>query len=118
MAIAPLTSFADVQNFLMDVCSSNGIPISGAPHGTFWNKTYTEFTSGDVPGISGTVPTPVPILVVGDSAKSNIILALRGQGPLFDPNDGSVGQMPTQGTLFTDDQIDALAAWIDAGCPE
>ena len=47
---------------------------------------------------------PVPILVKGDSAHSNLILALRGQGPLFDPTNGSIGQMPANGPpMFTDD---------------
>jgi hypothetical protein len=119
MAIAPLKSFAEVQQFLTEVSTQNGIPNSSAPHGAFWNTTYQQFTTGNVPGVTpGSVPTPVPILVVGKSAESNIILALRGQGPLFDPNTGSLGQMPAEGNLFSDEQINALAAWIDAGCPE
>jgi hypothetical protein len=114
MAVPPVTSFQDVQSLF----NNHGNPNSSAPHGEFWT-TYKQFTTGDVPGVTPhPVPTPVPILVIGNSAQSNIILALRGQGPLFDPNTGTVGQMPAVGNLFSDEQINALAAWIDAGCPE
>ena len=61
----------------------------------------------------------MPILVKGDSAGSNLILALRGQGPLFNPDDGPFGQMPADGPpFFTEEQIKEIADWIDAGAPE
>jgi hypothetical protein len=61
----------------------------------------------------------LPILVSGNSAQSNLIMALRGQGPLFSSQDGSIGQMPGNGPpFFTEEQIKQVADWIDAGCPE
>jgi hypothetical protein len=78
------------------------------------NTTYTEFTTGNVPNVSA----PVRILIPKNSARSNVIMALRGEGPLFGST-GSYGQMPADGTpYFTPDQVNAIAAWIDAGCPE
>ena len=54
---------------------------------------------------------PIPILVKGNSAQSNIILALSGTGPIFGPN-GSAEQMPPSGPKFTADQITSIANWI------
>ena len=87
-----------------------------SPHDAFWdNLTYDDLVNGNVPGVD----PPAKILVVGNSAQSNIILSLRGLGPLFDPKNGSYGQMPADGPpYFTNQQIDAIAAWIDAGCPK
>jgi hypothetical protein len=61
----------------------------------------------------------MPILLKGNSAQSNIIIALRGTlGSPFDPNTGAFGQMPADGAAFlTEERIAPLAAWIDAGCP-
>jgi hypothetical protein len=114
----PLNSFADVQAFITQVMKDNqedgGLPAS--PHKDFWNQlTYSQFTQGNVPGVN----PPLPILVVGNSAASNLILSLQGKGPLFDPNTGTIGQMPANGPpMFTADQIKQIADWIDAGCPK
>lgn len=62
---------------------------------------------------------PIPILVKGNSAKSNLILSLQGKGPLFDPATGAFGQMPANGPpMFTPEEIKANAEWIDHGCPK
>lgn len=112
-----LTSFADVQNLINTILTQNkeGGAVVGPPHGAFWsNLTYQQFTTGNVPGVT----PPVPILIVGNSAQSNIILALRGVGPLFDNNTGTYGQMPANGPpYFTAAQIAEIAGWIDSGCP-
>jgi hypothetical protein len=121
MPAPTLNSFKAVQDFLNEVITQNGTGISSAKHGAFWtnwtnktNTTYTEFTTGKVPNVS----PPVRILIPKNSAQSNIIMALRGEGPLFGST-GSYGQMPADGTsYFTPDQVNAIAAWIDAGCPE
>jgi hypothetical protein len=113
-----LKSFAEVQNIITRVLTENGEigGVSNSPHGAFWTKlTYTQFTTGNVPGVN----PPTPILVIGDSAKSNIILSLQGIGPLFDPNTGRFGQMPANGPpFFTLAQIAEIAGWIDSGCPQ
>jgi hypothetical protein len=114
MPLPPLTNFTDVQKFIKGVLNTNGDLPVGGPHKEFWSTlTYPQFTTGNVPGVN----PAVKILVVGDSKNSNIILALQGVGPLFGPA-GRYGQMPRNGTPFTNDQIDVIAAWIDKGCPE
>jgi len=113
-----LTSFADVKNSINTILTQNkeAAGVAGAPHGAFWSKlTYQQFTKGNVPGVD----PPAPILVVGNSGQSNIILALKGVGPLFDPDAGTYGPMPGNGPpFFTDAQISEIAGWIDSGCPE
>ena len=113
-----LKHFSDVQNLIATVLAQNGEAggVPSSPHGAFWsNLTYAQFTTGNVPGVN----PPVPILVVGNSGQSNLILALKGVGPLFDPNTGTYGQMPANGPpYFTAAQIADIAGWIDAGCPQ
>jgi len=119
-----LNSFAEVQTFIEEIMTENkreGAPPPKSPHKAFWaTLTYEQFTTGDVPGVLDPVKNlPIPILVKGDSANSNLILSLRGQGPLYDPNHGAFGRMPANGPpWFTDEQIQLLADWIDLGCPE
>jgi len=122
MANGALTSWKDVQAFL----SANSGSVSGAPHGAFWNTmTYDQFVTGCVPDPNGEAGGPpcvtdangnnVQILVKGNSQKSMIILALKGLPPF----DGSFfPQMPKGGPYWTVDQVNELAAWIDADCPE
>jgi hypothetical protein len=90
-------------------------------HGAFWSTlSYTDFISGDVPNvIDPRTGKPLRILIPGNSAQSNIIMALRGtRGSPFDPNTGPFGQMPADGAgALSEAQIAPLAAWIDAGCP-
>jgi len=122
MTITPLNSFAAVQQFISQILSQNGeqggVPVS--PHKAFWKTmTYDQFVNGNVPGVSDPeTAKPVPVLIKGNSAQSNLILALRGLGSMFGPN-GDYGQMPANGPpYFSDDQIGSIAAWIDNGCPE
>jgi hypothetical protein len=121
MAITPLNSYADVQQFITQVLTQNGDMgiVGGSPHRAFWTTlTYDQFVNGNVPNVldpnSG---QPLPILVKGHSAQSNLINALLGQGPIFGPG-GSIVQMPENGTPFSPDQIASIAAWIDNGCHE
>jgi len=112
-----ITSFAQLKSFIDNILSQNGqsADVARSPHNAFWNNlTYEQFVNGNAPGVD----PPVKILIVGNSAQSNIILSLRGSGPLFDPNTGTYGQMPADGPpFFTAEQINAIAGWIDAGCP-
>jgi hypothetical protein len=122
MALTPLNSFADVQQFITNVLTDNAEigGVAASPHKSFWSTlSYQQFTTGNVPGVTDDNGRPMSILVKGDSAHSNLILSLRGKGPIFDPSTGSIGQMPANGPpMFTDDQINSIAAWIDAGCPQ
>jgi hypothetical protein len=97
--------------------------VASAPHLDFWDTlSYTQFTTGNVPGVNFGPSPPYPILVKGDAAQSNFVLALQGKGPLFDNTTGAFGQMPADANppaqpFFTDDQIAPIVAWINAGCP-
>ncbi|MFL6332942.1 MAG: hypothetical protein ACJ754_06305 [Pyrinomonadaceae bacterium] len=118
-----LNSYADVQKHLNDILTANGQvnDTKHAPHKDWWNSvTYEQFVSGNVPGVSDpNTGQPMPILVKGDAAQSNIILALQGTpGTVFDNNSGAIGQMPADGPpFFTQEQIQPLIDWINAGCP-
>jgi hypothetical protein len=79
---------------------------------------YKEFTQGNIPGIKDSAGKPLKILVVGNSRRSNLILALRGtSGTIFDPVRGTAGRLPPTGPFMSNDDIDEIARWIDAGCP-
>jgi len=118
-----LKTYSDVQTFITKVMEDNkkeGAPPPKSPHKAFWaSLTYEEFCDGPVPGVKDPATgNPIPILTKGDSRSSTIILALKGEGSLFGPG-GPFGQMPSGGaTKFTPEQIQAVADWIDAGCPE
>ena len=119
-----LNNFKDVQAFITNVMEENkveGAPPPKSPHKAFWlSMSYTDFTTGTVQGVKDPATgNPIPVLTVGDSASSTLIMALRGQGPLFDPKTGAFGRMPANSQAqFTAAQIKELADWIDAGCPE
>jgi len=118
-----LKTYSEVQAFITKVMEDNkkeGAPPPKSPHKAFWaSLSYKEFCDGPVPGVKDPATgNPIPILTKGDSRASTIILALKGEGPLFGPG-GPFGQMPAGGaTKFTPEQIQAVAGWIDAGCPE
>src|ERR1700692_4434656 len=95
-------------------CPSRLTRYSGAT-----SLTYDQFVNGNVPGVTDpTTNLPMPVLVKGNSANSNLIMALQGIGAAFGP-DSEIGQMPANGPpFFTADQIASIAAWIDNGCPQ
>jgi hypothetical protein len=107
------TTFAEVQAALDTFVSDNNVPVGQAPHGVFWHNgatqddQYNNFVTGDA------IPT-FPILIKGDGAKSNIILALSGQAPF----DGSeLPQMPPTppGVVLATPIINAISTWITNG---
>jgi hypothetical protein len=121
MAAPQLKSFADVQRFISQVLSENGQQggLQSSPHQDFWaTLTYDQFVNGNVPGVTDpNTGQPMPILVKGKSAQSNLILSLQGVGAIFGA-DGAMGQMPANGPpFFTPEQVNAIAIWIDSGCP-
>jgi hypothetical protein len=117
-----INSYADVQSVLSALVSANGLPIASAPHGVFWQTlTYKQFVTGTIPGVSGNYKIVIP----GNAAGSNIIMALSGTpGSPFDPNTGIIGQMPQPNPPYNSsfpkqaDVIAALSVWINNGCPE
>ena len=112
--MATFNNYADVQAGLTAFVNAAGVNINGAPHGEFWQAmTCAEFTTKDIPGVRGSWP----ILVCGHSDQSNIIQILEGIGAAAK----SFGRMPRPRPPYEPEQselITALAAWIDAGCPD
>ena len=97
--------------------------VASAPHLNFWDTlNYKEFTTGNVPGVDAGPNPPYRILVVGDGANSNLVMALQGKGPLFDKDTGAIGRMPANAEppakpFFTAAQIEPIIDWINRGCP-
>jgi len=115
-----LTLGAYIDGILKQNNEAGGVP--SAPHKNFWDTlSYKDFTTGNVPGVTSGPNPPYPILVVGNGANSNFVLALQGIGPLFDNNTGAFGQMPANANppampYFTSDQIQPIIDWINNGC--
>jgi hypothetical protein len=87
-------------------------------HGNFWRTDIVSFKSFVVPVHGG-----VQLLVVGDSANSNLIKALKGQFPfgkdLKPPVPGATfNRMPDGYPAMSDDHINYIASWIDDNCPD
>ncbi len=118
---APLQSYADVQKCLDTFVEENGVPIGFSPHGAFWQTmTYEQFVQDNIPGVSdpGT-GMPLKVLIIKDGDHSNLVMALRGTiGTIFDPNSGSIGRMPPSGPFMTDNDIQRIVDWINAGAPK
>jgi hypothetical protein len=116
-----LTLRAHINNVLKQNKLADG--VADAPHQNFWDKlSYREFTTGNVPGVDFGPNPPYRILVVGDGANSNIVMALQGKGPLFNKDNGEFGRMPANAEppgmpYFTDEQIQPIIDWINRGCP-
>jgi len=116
-----LTLRAHINGILAQNKLASG--VADAPHQNFWDKlSYTEFTTGNVPGVDAGPKPPYRILVVGDGANSNIVMALQGKGPLFNKDNGEFGRMPANAEppgmpYFTDAQILPIIDWINRGCP-
>jgi hypothetical protein len=96
-------TFADVQTILENAVNGDDI----GKHGNFWrNKTRDQFV--------GLTVLSKKLLVVGDSASSNLVKALRGLTPF----DGTFApRMPVGYNPVPDPQIKQIADWIDANCP-
>jgi len=97
--------------------------VSGAPHLNFWDTlSYSDFINGTVPNVNFGPNPPYPIVELGNGLGSNFVLALQGQGPLFNNNDGAFGQMPQNANppsmpYFTQEQVQPIIDWIDLKCP-
>jgi acetyl esterase/lipase len=118
-----LNSFKDVQDFITRVMDENKVadaPPPKSPHKAFWlSLSYKDFTTGYVPGVKEpSTGEPVAILTLGNSTASNLILALRGEGPLFAPETGAFGRMPANSQKpFSDEQINEIADGLTAAVP-
>jgi hypothetical protein len=99
-----MTRFEQIQQILERAVND----LTIGRHGNFWrNKTRDQFIYARVFGR--------PLLVVGKSAESNLVRALRGTAP-FDGTE--LPRMPVGFVPVADDQIQIIAQWIDDGCPD
>lgn len=105
-------TYAEVQA-LLDA-SIGGAEAEIGAHRAFWRGiARDQFVTKRVFGKTVVVP--------GDSGSSNLIKALRGEDP-FGSDIGTPGatiaRMPARMDPMPACDIDSIAAWIDAGCPE
>lgn len=109
-AAGPVKRFEKIKQMLDALVGGQEI---GA-HGAFWRgATLEEFKAQTVFGY--------PLLVVGKSAESNLIRALSGEAP-FGSDIGTGGaffrRMPAGRGAASAAQVQYIARWIDAGCPD
>lgn len=109
-----IMSYARVLEILDE--SVGGPQAQIGAHRAFWRGlTRDEFVAKKVFGKALVVP--------GDSAKSNLVLALRGEAPfgadlLPPPPGANLSRMPAGMAPVPDESITFITKWIDAGCPE
>jgi hypothetical protein len=127
--VAAIASFngrgLTLRAYINDILKQNKLVdgVANAPHMNFWdNLTYKEFTTGNMPGVTEGPSPPYRILIVGDGANSNLVMALQGKGPLFNKDNGAFGRMPANAEppekpYFTDEQIQPIINWINKRCP-
>ena len=109
----PLNSYAEVQAFISETMTELGADAQFAPHEEFWKAlSYEDFVNGNVPNIA----PPIKILEIGSSSTSTLIHALRGEADFAPGN--RYRRMPAGGPYFSEAQIQEIADWIDAECPE
>lgn len=107
-------NFTDVVEILDR--SVGGPDEEVSSHGAFWRGvTRDRFVTMKVGGR--------PLVAMGDGANSNLVKSLRGVAPFGSdlqppPSGAAIMRMPAYLDPVTDDEIDRIAEWIDAGCPE
>jgi hypothetical protein len=83
----------------------------GPPHRAFWRGiTRDQFVAKKVLGR--------PLLVLGDGAHSNLVLALKGEPPFGSGDDAEFPRMPVGFDPVPDDSIQSIEQWINDECPE
>jgi hypothetical protein len=112
-------SFAEVQQIL----SGRVKNATTAPHENFWELPYEEFIAFEFPfewGGEGKIRLITP----GDGAGSNLIRGLKdGKSVVVTYADGrteikDVRRMPPRGGKYlSDEDLQKLVKWIDAGMP-
>lgn len=106
--------FTDVIDILDR--SVGGPDADVSSHGPFWRGvTRDRFVAMKVGGRK--------LVTVGDGAESNLVKSLRGVAPFGSdlepaPDGASIMRMPAYLDPISDEDIDLVVAWIDAGCPE
>ena len=107
-------NFADVIDILDR--SVGGPDAEVSSHGPFWRGvTRDRFVAMKVVGR--------PLITVGDGGNSNLVKSFQGVAPFGSdlepaPDGARIMRMPAYLDPVSDEDIDRVVAWIDAGCPE
>lgn len=115
---------------LVAIFKATSKKASGSPHAVFWldpndkskDRAYDEFMK--VEFNLQTRDGKVVLLERGNSARSNLVRAFRGEKLLVILPNGKEEEwawdkvMPPGSKKPTDTQIELMARWIDHGCPE
>ena len=112
--------FDDVVKMIRDLKVNGG----SAPHGAFWKDLpYEEFVTASFPDFED--PTSSYRYVQPwNSKESNLYRAMKdGRGCLLKKADGTLvrkdlDRMPKGRKPMAAEDLEKLAAWIDAGCPK
>ena len=120
-ATGPAIGYADVQRYFKELEGRAG----DAPHEKFWaDLPHKEFVEFKFPFSWEDTDSTVKLIEVWDSNSSNLIKALiDGKGITVKKPDGrivtqDIQRMPKGAPPMAPDRVAAIAAWIDAGCPE
>ena len=111
--------YADIQRYFSEMGHDPG----DAGHERFWELPYKDFIALAFPYSWDEPENTVKLLVPGNGAGSNLILALTTGRIAVTLEDGKVVKkkiavMPKGQGAMDDDKIQAISDWIDAGCPE
>jgi hypothetical protein len=105
-----INTFREVVDILDAAVSGPGTEV-GPPHRAFWRDiTRDQFVAKKVLGR--------PLLVLGDGAHSNLVLALKGEPPFGSDPDAEFPRMPVGFDPMPDDSIESIERWINDGCPD
>jgi hypothetical protein len=129
--MATSMTFAKVQDYLDAILAHSGDDIQASPHKRFWRTmSYTEFTTGVLPGNVKCHGQPIPIVNrnANQGRQSPFYLILQGgfcgkeQMPPGDtPKLGAADYEATLpgGTKVSGQKIiDDLGEWLDNNFPE
>ncbi|MBZ9772256.1 hypothetical protein [Mesorhizobium sp. CO1-1-8] len=117
-------SFTRLQEYLNKI----GPTAGNAPHGKFWNGSYQDFVSGNVPGVD-CEGAQIPIVNTADFEASAFLTILESADGFCDkPQMPAFGRKVTQpgysiklsdGSLVTGTQIlRDIHEWLAAKAPE
>jgi len=101
-----MNRFERVAQILDEAIGGPNASIPG--HGPFWRGVTRDQFVADV-------VSSRPLLVVGQGAESNLVMALKGIG---DFDGGLFRRMPAGRPPVPADKIAFIEQWIDDGCPE
>jgi len=114
---APTVAYARVKAILDDAAGDSAADYGGA--GRFWTEGARALEDAEIFGVRMVAPVPAGhVCCVAARARSDasgLIKGLRGEAP-FDG--GRFPALPWGGRAVAPADIERIADWIDAGCPD